>query len=108
MEKDNKNSNHKGGHRVGAPKTGGRKKGTPNKKTAVNKAIITDIISQYYDSGLMATDFASLDSKDRIQIAEKLMQYVLPKCQAIAMDINPEGGKGTTEDRLAELSREQN
>lgn len=87
-------------------KTGGRKKGTPNKSTALGKEVIVSLLTNYSDSGLMASDFLALDPKDRLIIAEKLMQYTMPKMQATAIDLTTGDKERTIEDRLAELAGE--
>jgi hypothetical protein len=86
-------------------KTGGRKPGSVNKTTALNKSIITQMLAQYNDSGLMSSDFLSLDAKDRITIAERLMQYVMPKIQAVDMNVAAEVKERTIEDKLIALSQ---
>lgn len=88
-------------------KTGGRVAGTPNKTTVINRNLITSMLAAYSESGEMGRDFNSLDPKDRLQIAEKMMQYVMPKIQAVAVDIAGGGKKITIEDRLLELSKEE-
>lgn len=85
-------------------KTGGRKKGTPNKSTTLGKEVIVSLLSDYSGSGLMASDFMALDPRDRLIIAEKLMQYTMPKMQATAIDLNASDRDRTIEDRLAELA----
>lgn len=85
-------------------KTGGRKKGTPNKSTTLGKEGIVSLLSDYSISGLMTSDFMALDPKDRLVIAERLMQYTLPKMQATAIDLNTGDREKTIEDRLAELA----
>ncbi len=85
-------------------KTGGRSAGTPNKVTSISKSIIVEMLSDYYESGLMQSDFTKLKPVERITIAEKLMQYVMPKMQSVAVDVDPETTK-TIEDRLIELSQ---
>lgn len=87
-------------------KTGGRKKGTPNKSTALGKEVIVSLLANYSDSGLMTSDFLALDPKDRLIIAEKLMQYTMPKMQATAIDLTTVDKERTIEDRLAELAGE--
>lgn len=88
-------------------KTGGRSKGTPNKATTLGKSAIVELLSDYSNSGLMASDFAMLEPKDRLLIAEKLMQYTMPKMQATSIDITDTERKKTIEDTLAELSGEE-
>lgn len=85
-------------------KTGGRRKGTPNKATTLGKEVIISLLSDYSNSRLMTSDFMALDPKDRLVIAEKLMQYTMPKMQATAIDISSGDKEKTIEDRLAELA----
>ncbi len=87
-------------------KTGGRKKGTPNKSTTLGKEVIVSLLADYSSSGLMTSDFMALDSKDRLVIAERLMQYTMPKMQATAIDLNTGDREKTIEERLAELAGE--
>jgi hypothetical protein len=54
----------------------------------------------------MGRDFDSLDPKDRLAIAEKLMQYVMPKIQSVAVDLANADAKITIESKLKELSEE--
>ena len=87
-------------------KTGGRKKGTPNKSSVLGKEVIVSLLSDYSSSGLMTSDFMALDPKDRLVIAERLMQYTMPKMQATAIDLNTGDKEKTIEDRLSELAGE--
>lgn len=86
---------------------GGRSKGTPNKTTMATKELITNLLSEYSNSGKMSLDFNALDPKDRLAIAEKLMQYVMPKIQSVAVDLQNADSKITIETRLRELSEEE-
>lgn len=88
-------------------KTGGRKKGTPNKSTMLGKEVIISLLNDYSNSGLMTSDFMALDPKDRLVIAERLMQYTMPKMQATAIDLSTGEKEKTIEDRLAELAGEE-
>lgn len=90
----------------GRKKTGGRQKGTPNKAPTPVKSIITNILTEYSNSGLMELDFNSLDPKDRMAIAEKLSQYVMPKIQAVSVDLESNISKITIEQELINLSQE--
>lgn len=87
-------------------KTGGRVKGTPNKVTGMSKAIINELLADYSGSGLMSKDFLALDGKDRLAIAEKLMQYVLPRMQSTSVDIAVDNDKKTLEETLSTLANE--
>lgn len=92
--------------RVKRKKTGGRQKGTQNKVTTVTKEILSDLLGDYQESGLMTADFIALEPKDRIQCAEKMMQYILPKMQSTSVDFNNKATKITIEQKLRELSEE--
>lgn len=87
-------------------KTGGRQKGSVNRVTAMTKAVISDLLSDYQDSGLMGSDFLALEPKDRIQCAEKMMQYIMPKMQSTAVDFNNKATKITIEQQLRELAED--
>lgn len=85
-------------------KYGGRVKGTPNKATMMGKKFIQDFLSSYSNSGLMESDFASLEPKDRLYVAEKFVQYIMPKMQSVA--VAGENEKPVTiEARLKELAQ---
>lgn len=85
-------------------KTGGRKKGTPNKATTLGKEVIVSLLSDYAESGLMSKDFMAIEPKDRLVIAERLMQYTMPKMQRTAVDISTADKEKTIDDRLAALA----
>lgn len=83
---ENENSKNKIGRPPGTPKTGGRKKGTPNKITKAVRAQLVKIINRNVRN--IQTDLDSLEPKDRLTILEKLMQYVVPKQSAIKAEIS--------------------
>lgn len=85
-------------------KAGGRQKNTPNKITSVTRQTISNLIAEYENSGLMFKDFKSLEPRDRLMVAEKFLNYTIPKMQAQALEVNVNGGNKTIEDTLAELS----
>lgn len=88
----------------GSAKTGGRKKGTPNKVTKTTKEVIANLLDDYSESGLMQSDFRALEPKDRMYIAERLMNYTTPKMQSVAMT----GDKDkpiTIEQKLRDLAK---
>lgn len=87
-------------------KSGGRQPGHVNKQTKITKEIINNMLSQYQDSGKMYDDFYQLEPKDRIQMAEKLMQYIMPKLAATQVDLNATVTEITIEQKLIELSKE--
>ena len=86
-------------------KTGGRKKGTPNKVSGDMKAVLAAFCSDYYNSGEFLKDFFNLDPKDRLDIFTKILPYFTPKMQAVQADINAAVNK-TIEDELIRLSQQ--
>ncbi len=61
-------------------KTGGRKKGTPNKVTSDLKAWINQFIQDNKET--FEEDFHKIDPDRRVQVFEKLLSYAIPKMQA--------------------------
>ena len=59
----------------GRNKTGGRKKGTPNKTTSDIRKIVFDLI----DSETIKNDLRELNSRERLEVIIKLLPYALPK-----------------------------
>ncbi|WP_278694582.1 hypothetical protein [Prevotella nigrescens] len=88
-------------------KTGGRVKGTPNKITALNRKAIEKVLADYNESGLFTQDFLSLEPKDRIAIAEKLIQYTTPKMQSTTVDLVAENTECTIDIMLRKLAEEK-
>lgn len=97
-------------------KTGGRSKGTPNKTTAAMKDVITGIVSEYMSNKVIdennqyerhfAADMARLEPKDRLDAMIKLMAFVTPKPQSVALGLIGGEKKKTIEETLEELSKE--
>jgi hypothetical protein len=87
-------------------KAGGRQKNTPNKITSVTRQTISEFIAEYQNSGLMFKDFKSLEPRDRLMVAEKFLNYTIPKMQAQALEVSVNGGNKTIEDTLVALSDE--
>lgn len=85
-------------------KTGGRVKGTPNKATVLNKKAIENLLEQYNSSGMFSQDFLSLEPRERITIAEKLIQYTTPKMQSTSVDLSMENTECTIDVMLKKLS----
>ena len=84
-------------------KTGGRTKGSVNKVPAltkeVNREAIGSFLSKYINEPKesvnpgMEKDWELLDPKDRIMVAERMMQYVVPKVQATQLEVADNGRK---------------
>ena len=70
----------------GTPKTGGRKKGTPNKVTTDVKTWLAGLIDN--NRKQVEDDLSQLEPKERIMIFERLLQYVVPKQQAVSAQID--------------------
>lgn len=64
----------------------GRPKGSPNKLTSDMRGWLTAIIDK--NRKQMEKDLKALEPKERLQMLEKLMQYVIPKQQAVSADID--------------------
>ena len=58
-------------------KTGGRKKGTPNKVTSQVKEKLSQIIDETIDS----LDITGMNSNQKIKLIQIGFQYLLPKLQ---------------------------
>lgn len=63
----------------------GRPKGVPNKVTTNMRAFIGEVVDR--NRRQIVKDLKALEPKDRLVILEKLMQYIVPKQQAQAVDI---------------------
>lgn len=70
----------------GKGRLGGRAKGTPNKVTASVKDWIAQVIDK--NRRQMERDIKALEPKERLQMLEKLMSYVVPKQQAMSANID--------------------
>ncbi|MBP1840402.1 hypothetical protein [Formosa algae] len=70
----------------GISKTGGRKKGTPNKFTGNAKQWLSQLIEN--NCLQMEKDIKALEPKERLQILEKFMQYTIPKMQSIQTKVD--------------------
>ena len=68
----------------GRGRLGGRTAGTPNKVTGTVKEWIASLIEKNREQ--MELDLAQLEPKDRLLILERLMQYVVPKQQAVGIE----------------------
>ena len=69
----------------GRGRLGGRAKGTPNKTTSVMRYWLSKLV--FKNRKQIEADLRALEPKDRIAVIERLMQYVLPKQQAIKAEI---------------------
>ena len=60
-------------------KTGGRKKGTPNKITS----LVRESLTSYVQDILNTIDINKLEDTEKIRLALGVMQYILPKKRAV-------------------------
>ncbi len=70
----------------GKGRLGGRQKGTPNKVTASVKDWLSDLIDK--NRKQVEDDIKQLEPRDRLMVLEKLMQYVIPKQQAVSAKVD--------------------
>lgn len=68
----------------GTPKTGGRAKGTPNKVNAEMKQWISDLLTK--NRATFAKRLAMLDAPDFCKTFAGLLNYVMPKQQAVTIE----------------------
>lgn len=66
---------------LGLPKSGGRKKGTRNKKTEFVHSILTDL--GYDPLKEIVAQLPNIDPVDQINVALKLMEYCYPKKRSL-------------------------
>ena len=64
----------------------GRPKGTPNKITQDMRQWLSTVIDK--NRRQMERDLKALKPKERLQMLEKLMQYVIPKQQAVKAEVD--------------------
>jgi len=58
-------------------KTGGRKKGVPNKTTEELRSMVQNFLEQHWET--LHADFEKLQPSQRVMFLEKLLTHVLPK-----------------------------
>lgn len=87
-------------------KTGGRKTGTPNKTTGITKEMVNQVLAAYHDDGRLTKDFDELTPKERLDVYIKLIGYILPKPQAVQVDLNQSSSNPSIVERLRQLAEE--
>ena len=72
----------------GRGRLGGRAAGTPNKVSGTLKEWLTSLIDK--NRAQIEKDLQDLEPKERLQMMEKLMQYVIPKqaAQQVKLDFD--------------------
>lgn len=89
----------------GKGRIGGRQSGTPNKVTASVKEWLSTLIDK--NRKQIEKDIKQLEPKERLLILEKLMQYVVPKQQAVSANVNFERLTDTQLDTLISEMRKE-
>lgn len=82
----------------GRGRLGGRTAGTPNKVSGTLKEWLTSLIDK--NRAQIEKDLQDLEPKERLQMMEKLMQYVIPKqaAQQVKLDF-----ESMTDEQLQQL-----
>lgn len=70
----------------GRGRIGGRQKGTPNRVTATAREWLSDLIDK--NRKQMERDIKTLEPRERLQVMEKFMSYVIPKQQAVTAHVD--------------------
>lgn len=84
-------------------KFGGRTKGTPNRTTAETKQALQNVLSKQIDS--LQTTLNKLSAVDRVNALSKLLPYILPKQQDIAITGTEFLSESERERRIEELTK---
>lgn len=88
----------------GQPKTGGRKKGTPNKDTSGLRQKFLDFAESRYEDALLAFD-QIVEPEKKVKAYIDICSYALPKLQAVQLDANV-NTQSSVEDDLKRLAEE--
>lgn len=85
----------------GTPKTGGRKKGTPNKTSAEIKTVVVDFVGEFFIDNLKTKEFKKkfkdLDFDVQFTMVTKLIPYVLSKQTDTKISLDEESLKAVKE-----------
>ena len=87
-------------------KTGGRKKGTPNKLTQAIRDKISETVHGYYLSEKFTADIQSLTNRERIEYIRRITDYILPKQKPIEQETDS-GSVGINEVRTVVITSAQ-
>lgn len=85
----------------------GRPKGIPNKLTTNVKEVISSILAKYTnesEENNFYDDFKNLDGNDRVKVALKMMEFVVPKLQRTTIEDNTTR-KREIDDVIAKLTQ---
>ena len=87
-------------------KTGGRKKGTPNKLGFGLREKIINGIEKYWDEGEFTELFKELTPMEKLNILTKLLNIALPKVQAVSLEMEEATTEKSLSQRLIELAEQ--
>lgn len=73
----------KRGRKKGTPKTGGRLKGTPNKRTELGEDNLKTLIAVMESPERMSQELQELHGKDYFRVYFDALQYMRPKYSSI-------------------------
>lgn len=86
------------GRPKGQPKTGGRKKGTPNKKDKLGGFdTLAKLVEAMEDPERLKVELAELHGKDYFRVYCDLMAYLRPKYSSVEFNGNVKMGNEVTE-----------
>lgn len=86
------------GRPKGHPKTGGRKKGTPNKKDKLGGFdTLAKLVEAMEDPERLKVELAELHGKDYFRVYCDLMAYLRPKYSSVEFNGNVKVGNEVTE-----------
>lgn len=94
------------GRKKGTQKTGGRKKGTPNVLTKDLRSRISIFLDQNWDEAVKTWRNIE-DPKDKLKLYIDLVNFSVPKLQAVSVDATISKEKSSIEQDLLELSEEE-
>ncbi len=89
------------GRPKGQKKTGGRKKGTPNKISSDTRTWLNNLINNNKEQ--IEKDLQSLEPCDRLRMFEKFLQYTTPKISNVKQSISFDN---LTDEQLNEIINE--
>lgn len=89
----------------GKAKTGGRKKGTPNKFTQTTREMISEIVEGQLET--LMNEINELDPKERADFVVKLLPYVVPKLNSVDSEPSPKEGKSFLQEIADQMTRKK-
>ena len=68
--------------------------------------MINQVLAAYHDDGRLTKDFDELTPKERLDVFIKLVGYIMPKPQAVQVDLNQSSSNSSILERLSQLAKE--